>query len=262
VYIRQLRELPVATSTDALRLVVAGQRNRRVAATTSNQHSSRSHGLFTVKVVAFLVLPPPPPRTHTHTHTHSRSFTQRHSHRELSPSTLCQKFATHTAILADLLTFSPPFCKVIRRERAAPHAVTVSQLTIVDLAGSERYKHTNAAGERIKEAGTINTSLMTLGKCLESMRSRQQVRDANVPCHLLATNCASASLTTDVCVCVCVCVCVRACVCVCVCVVCATCARITVLRFNLFFSSVLCYRTASQAKRRRMSTSCRIVTQS
>jgi hypothetical protein len=73
VYIRQLRELPVATSTDALRLVVAGQRNRRVAATTSNQHSSRSHGLFTVKVVAFLVLPPPPP-THTHTYAHTFSF--------------------------------------------------------------------------------------------------------------------------------------------------------------------------------------------
>lgn len=111
VYIRNLREIHVTSTCEALRLVHAGQRNRQVAATKSNHESSRSHGVFTVKL--------------------------------------------------------------IRKETTAPYTAALSQFTIVDLAGSERYKKTDATGMRIKEAGTINTSLMTLGKCLESIRNKQ-----------------------------------------------------------------------------------------
>ena len=49
-------------------------------------------------------------------------------------------------------------------------------MSIVDLAGSERHSRTNAAGSRLKEAGNINTSLMTLGKCIEILRWNQQFR--------------------------------------------------------------------------------------
>ena len=111
-YIRDLREVQVTDSDDAIRIICAGQRNRKVAATGSNQESSRSHCLFTVKV--------------------------------------------------------------IKRKTADPAAKpTVNQLTIVDLAGSERYKKTGVGGDRIKEAGTINTSLMTLGKCMDVLRWNQ-----------------------------------------------------------------------------------------
>jgi kinesin family member 20 len=50
----------------------------------------------------------------------------------------------------------------------------VSRLTIVDLAGSERTKHTHTTGDRLKEAGNINKSLMVLGQCMEVMRSNQR----------------------------------------------------------------------------------------
>lgn len=44
----------------------------------------------------------------------------------------------------------------------------------MDLAGSERSKNTQSSGDRLREAGNINNSLMYLGQCLESMRLRQK----------------------------------------------------------------------------------------
>jgi hypothetical protein len=52
--------------------------------------------------------------------------------------------------------------------------VGVSRLSIVDLAGSERSKLTQTSGERLKEAGSINRSLMVLGQCLEVLRANQK----------------------------------------------------------------------------------------
>lgn len=43
-----------------------------------------------------------------------------------------------------------------------------------DLAGSERLKKTENIGNRLKEAQRINTSLMVLGRCLESLYTNQQ----------------------------------------------------------------------------------------
>lgn len=52
--------------------------------------------------------------------------------------------------------------------------VAVSQLSLVDLAGSERQDRTKAAGDRLKEAGQINQSLMSLRTCIETLRDNQQ----------------------------------------------------------------------------------------
>lgn len=49
-----------------------------------------------------------------------------------------------------------------------------SRLTLIDLAGSERSKNTQTSGERLKEAGNINKSLMVLGQCIEVMRANQK----------------------------------------------------------------------------------------
>lgn len=46
----------------------------------------------------------------------------------------------------------------------------ISRLTLVDLAGSERTKHTQTTGDRLREAGNINKSLMVLGQCMEVAR--------------------------------------------------------------------------------------------
>ncbi|KAJ7456551.1 kinesin-like protein [Mycena latifolia] len=61
-----------------------------------------------------------------------------------------------------------------RGERDDPTALQIARLTLVDLAGSERTKHTQTTGDRLKEAGNINKSLMVLGQCLEVMRSNQR----------------------------------------------------------------------------------------
>ncbi|KAM4037860.1 kinesin-like protein KIF23 isoform 2-T2 [Anomaloglossus baeobatrachus] len=51
--------------------------------------------------------------------------------------------------------------------------VTLSQLSLVDLAGSERTNRTKAEGSRLREAGNINQSLMTLRTCIEALRENQ-----------------------------------------------------------------------------------------
>ncbi|KAG7098944.1 hypothetical protein E1B28_000834 [Marasmius oreades] len=67
--------------------------------------------------------------------------------------------------------------KVMRCHRGEKNdltAIQVSRLTLVDLAGSERTKHTHTTGDRLKEAGNINKSLMVLGQCLEVLRQNQR----------------------------------------------------------------------------------------
>lgn len=51
--------------------------------------------------------------------------------------------------------------------------ITISQLSLVDLAGSERASKSHATGGVLKEAGNINSSLMTLHTCLETLRANQ-----------------------------------------------------------------------------------------
>lgn len=54
----------------------------------------------------------------------------------------------------------------------------MARLSFVDLAGSERAGRTGNVGARLKEAVAINSSLMTLGRCLEALRWNQQHRTA------------------------------------------------------------------------------------
>ena len=52
--------------------------------------------------------------------------------------------------------------------------VIVSQLSLVDLAGSERTNRTKNSGDRLKEAGQINQSLMVLRQCIDILRENQK----------------------------------------------------------------------------------------
>ncbi|OCH88588.1 kinesin-domain-containing protein, partial [Obba rivulosa] len=64
--------------------------------------------------------------------------------------------------------------RVHRGERNDPTSIQTSRLTLVDLAGSERNKHTQTSGDRLREAGNINKSLMVLGQCMETLRVNQR----------------------------------------------------------------------------------------
>ncbi|KAF6205323.1 hypothetical protein GE061_019493 [Apolygus lucorum] len=59
--------------------------------------------------------------------------------------------------------------------------IIVSQLSLVDLAGSERTNRTKNTGLRLKEAGNINNSLLTLRLCLELLRENQNGGNKMIP---------------------------------------------------------------------------------
>ncbi|XP_050413395.1 kinesin-like protein KIF20A, partial [Patella vulgata] len=68
--------------------------------------------------------------------------------------------------------------KIIRViDNGNPRMARVSMLSLCDLAGSERSSKTLSQGERLKEAGNINTSLMTLGRCIEMLRYNQNHKE-------------------------------------------------------------------------------------
>ena len=58
-----------------------------------------------------------------------------------------------------------------------PYSILTSisslRISIVDLAGAERSGKTGATGIRVREAGNINNSLLTLGKCIDAMKYNQ-----------------------------------------------------------------------------------------
>lgn len=114
-YISGAHEIRVRTREEALAVFRCGQGARQVFGTMANRESSRSHGIFTTKIVR-----------------------------------------VHNGAPED------------------PDSAQVSRLAIVDLAGSERTRNTATTGDRLKEAGNINKSLMVLGQCLEVLRANQQ----------------------------------------------------------------------------------------
>ena len=58
-----------------------------------------------------------------------------------------------------------------------------SSYKFCDLAGAERISKTHNVGDRLKEAGGINTSLLVLGRCLEAVQHNQKpgVKKQGVP---------------------------------------------------------------------------------
>lgn len=114
-YVKDLTWIQVRNAEEAWRLLRVGRRNQSFASTHLNQNSSRSHSIFSIRVL----------------HVHPKS--------------------------------------------SSAQAMRISELTICDLAGSERCKE-QRNGERMKEANNINTSLLTLGRCIAALRHNQNNR--------------------------------------------------------------------------------------
>lgn len=51
VYVHGVTELEVKSANEALKAYYQGQKRRRVGATVLNKESSRSHGIFTIRIV-------------------------------------------------------------------------------------------------------------------------------------------------------------------------------------------------------------------
>lgn len=119
MFVHGVTEIEVKTMEEALEVFLVGQKRKRVGHTILNAESSRSHSVFTIRLVQAPV----------------------------------DNQGEHVV-----------------QDRAA---ITVSQLSLVDLAGSERTNRTGNTGQRLREAGNINNSLMTLRTCLEILRENQ-----------------------------------------------------------------------------------------
>ncbi|XP_045129221.1 kinesin-like protein KIF23 isoform X1 [Portunus trituberculatus] len=120
MYVHACTEVEVKSPEDGLEVLYRGLKRRKIASTRLNCESSRSHSIFTIRLLQ----------------------------------------APLDAQGEDVVTDKS--------------AIVVSQLSLVDLAGSERNLRTKAAGDRIKEAGNINNSLMNLRICIEILRENQE----------------------------------------------------------------------------------------
>ncbi|KAK4050294.1 hypothetical protein OIV83_003615 [Microbotryomycetes sp. JL201] len=118
-YVAGMKEVCVNNAQEAQAIIEQGQNNRRVYGTLANRASSRSHAIFTIKLV--------------------------------------------------------------KSSKRNPSDETVRRFSIVDLAGSERVQNTGTTGDRLKEAGSINKSLMVLGQCMEVLRKNQEREKGKKP---------------------------------------------------------------------------------
>lgn len=123
----------IVTSMDSLLSVLfAGEKNRSVAATGMNERSSRSHTIFRITV-------------------ESRLKDQSESGKN------------------DDVDEGGDDDMQVENDAGKNGAVRVSTLNLVDLAGSESVRHTGATGDRQKEGGIINQSLLTLSRVIGSL---------------------------------------------------------------------------------------------
>ncbi|XP_040342841.1 kinesin-like protein KIF20B [Herpailurus yagouaroundi] len=113
LFFKDLQWIQVSDSKEAYRLLKLGIKHQSVAFTKLNNASSRSHSIFTIRILQI-------------------------------------------------------------EDSEMPRVMRVSELCLCDLAGSERSLKTQNEGERLRETGNINTSLLTLGKCINVLKNSEK----------------------------------------------------------------------------------------
>lgn len=82
-------------------------------------------------------------------------------------------------------------------------AVLVATLNLVDLAGSESVKHTGAMGQRAKEGGKINQSLLSLSRVIHALSqpgAHVNFRDSKLTRLLQPSLCGNAKMSIVCCI--------------------------------------------------------------
>ncbi|XP_034165332.2 kinesin-like protein KIF20B isoform X1 [Pangasianodon hypophthalmus] len=111
-FVKELTWVQVNSADEAYKILKIGRKNQSFSSTKLNSVSSRSHSIFSIRILRI-------------------------------------------------------------EDVGVPRVQTISELSLCDLAGSERCAKTQNRGDRLKEAGNINTSLLTLGKCMNALRLSQ-----------------------------------------------------------------------------------------
>uniref|UniRef100_A0A4W5M8T3 Kinesin family member 20Bb n=1 Tax=Hucho hucho TaxID=62062 RepID=A0A4W5M8T3_9TELE len=114
-FVKALKWVQVNNSEEAYKVMKIGKKNQSFSCTKLNNVSSRSHSIFSIRILRI-------------------------------------------------------------EDVGVPRVHTISELSLCDLAGSERCGRTQNKGGQLKEAGNINTSLLILGKCINTLRLNQQAK--------------------------------------------------------------------------------------
>ncbi len=114
---------------------------------------------------------PPPYPPHPHTAADAMAMLMRGSANRRIAETRMNKHSSRSHCVFT--------CKITTRvEEGDDVRIKSARLHLVDLAGSERQKHTNAEGQRLKEATAINKSLSALGLVIKKLSERQTVKQS------------------------------------------------------------------------------------
>ena len=119
VFVVGANEVQVHDAEQAIKAFLFGLQNRRMAETLLNKQSSRSHSVFTIKLVS---------------------------------------------------------CQESNLDNLTPAQLKVNQISFTDLAGMERIKRTQNTGTKLCEASKINSSLLSLRSCFETIRYNQKLK--------------------------------------------------------------------------------------
>ncbi len=174
-FVKGLSHHPVTNAEQTLSLIHKGEMRRHVGRTDMNAVSSRSHTVFKLRV--------------------EKCRKQRNG------STNCPHHHRRRSIHG-IERAHPLAIAVSKRQQKG--IIWSSELNFVDLAGSERVSKTHARGIRLKEAGYINQSLMTLGKVISILSSKRgqsrflPLRDSKLT-RLLSTSLGGNSITSLIC---------------------------------------------------------------
>ncbi|CEG39786.1 kinesin-like protein [Plasmopara halstedii] len=150
VWVQGLTEVCISTRREALQQMRRGSMQRITATTQMNERSSRSHAVYTVKLV--------------------QRVSEQKAVGKSSKSSDQQKGKSVKCTIVDMRD----------GEAAEQEAVIVSKLTFVDLAGSERLKKTRAEGERMKEGIQINVGLFALGNVINALGDDKRLSASHV----------------------------------------------------------------------------------
>ena len=87
---------------------------------------------------------------------------------------MAQRHVASTAMNAESSRSHLVFSVLVQSKNKTTGAVALGKLTLVDLAGSERQSKTQATGDRLKEAKSINMSLSALGDVISALSTGEK----------------------------------------------------------------------------------------
>ncbi len=156
IYVRGLAKHNVASFARGIELVSKAKNKRRTSSNRINSDSSRSHSICQFELVAV-------------------PASLNHNNNEINNDVDSVSVSTTTSSLGGYNTDDD---SSVQSKRSQKRSVT---FWVVDLAGSERSKRTGAFSRstRQKEAALINSSLMKLMRCLQTLRQNQQSKSSS-----------------------------------------------------------------------------------